>query len=63
MRPHFQADGSGMYSPQALWTQARERLNVTTVICANAAYAILKLELAMQRVGPPGPATRRSGLV
>ena len=28
-------------------------------MCANQKYAILKLELAMQRVGPPGPATRR----
>ena len=47
-------DGSGLYSPQALWTQARERLDVVTVVCSNRVYAILKLELAMQRVGTPG---------
>ena len=31
----FQADGSGMYTLQALWTQAREGLDVTTLICAT----------------------------
>lgn len=55
---NLQADGSGLYAAQALWTQARERLDVVTVVCANATYAILKLELAMQRVGPPGDASR-----
>ena len=39
-------DGGAMYTVQALWTQARERLDVTTVIFANRAYAILKVELA-----------------
>jgi len=42
----LQADGSAMYTVQALWTQARERLNVTTVILANRKYAILLGELA-----------------
>ena len=42
---NLQADGSGMYSLQALWTQAREQLNVTTIIYANSSYAILKHEL------------------
>src|SRR5581483_2470787 len=42
----FQADGSGMYTVQALWTQARERLNVTTVLCNNRRYRILQVELA-----------------
>ena len=37
----LQADGSAMYSLQALWTQARERLPCTTVILANRKYAIL----------------------
>jgi len=41
----FQADGSAMYTIQALWTQARERLNVTTLICNNRSYDILKLEM------------------
>jgi acetolactate synthase-1/2/3 large subunit len=40
------ADGSGMYTPQALWTMARESLAVTTVIFANNAYALLKHEYA-----------------
>ena len=42
---NLQADGSGMYSLQSLWTQARERLNIITVIFANNSYAILKHEL------------------
>jgi acetolactate synthase-1/2/3 large subunit len=50
----LQADGSGMYTLQALWTIAREKLNVTTVIFANRAYAILKGELAALG-GNPGP--------
>ncbi len=41
----LQADGSAMYTIQALWTQAREGLNVTTIILANQAYEILKGEL------------------
>ena len=39
-----QADGSGMYCLQALWTQARENLDITTIVLANQAYAILKYE-------------------
>jgi acetolactate synthase-1/2/3 large subunit len=42
----LQADGSAMYTVQALWTQAREQLDVTTVILANRKYAILLGELA-----------------
>jgi acetolactate synthase I/II/III large subunit len=45
----LEADGSAMYSLPSLWTQAREQLNVTTVVLNNSAYAILRLEL--QRVG------------
>jgi acetolactate synthase-1/2/3 large subunit len=41
----LQADGSAMYTVQALWTQAREQLDVTTVILANRKYAILLGEL------------------
>lgn len=48
---NLQADGSAMYTPQALWTQAREGLDVTTVILNNATYAILHMELG--RVGAP----------
>jgi acetolactate synthase-1/2/3 large subunit len=42
----LQADGSAMYTVQALWTQAREGLDVTTVLLNNRSYAILKGELA-----------------
>jgi acetolactate synthase-1/2/3 large subunit len=45
----LQGDGGAMYTIQALWTQAREKLDVTTVIFANRAYAILNVELS--RVG------------
>jgi len=38
-------DGSAMYTVQALWTQARENLNITTVIYDNRSYAILHGEL------------------
>ncbi|MDZ7676687.1 MAG: acetolactate synthase large subunit [Acidimicrobiales bacterium] len=54
----IQADGSAMYTIQALWTQAREQLDVTTVICNNGAYAVLAME--MDRVGGEfgGPISR-----
>jgi acetolactate synthase I/II/III large subunit len=42
----LEADGSALYTLQALWTQAREKLDVTTVLINNAAYAILRMELA-----------------
>ncbi len=42
-------DGGAMYTVQALWTQARENLDVTTVIFANRSYAILNIE--SMRVG------------
>jgi acetolactate synthase-1/2/3 large subunit len=48
------ADGSGMYTPQALWTMAREGLNVTTVVFANHDYAVLKREFSYLAVGNPG---------
>jgi acetolactate synthase-1/2/3 large subunit len=38
-----------MYTISGLWTQARENLNVTTVVYDNSAYDILRIEL--QRVG------------
>jgi acetolactate synthase-1/2/3 large subunit len=53
----LQADGAGMYSLQALWTQAREKLDVVNVVFANRRYAILQGELTA--VGAqPGPASR-----
>jgi acetolactate synthase-1/2/3 large subunit len=51
---NFQGDGSAMYTPQALWTQAREKLNVTTLICSNRSYDILKLEMARAGYAPLG---------
>jgi len=51
---NIEADGSAMYTLQALWTQAHEGLDVTTVIVNNGSYAVLNMELA--RVGAtPGP--------
>lgn len=51
----FQGDGAALYTPQALWTQAREQLHVVTLICANRSYAILRLELSRAGVDHPGP--------
>jgi len=51
----LQADGSGMYTLQALWTQAREGLDVTTIVCANRSYRVLRVELARAGVTEPGP--------
>ena len=51
---NLQADGSGMYTLQSLWTQAREKLDVLTLIWANRSYAILKGELANVGAENPG---------
>ena len=48
------ADGSAMYTLQALWTMSREGLNVTTVVFANRDYAVLKREFSYLGVGEPG---------
>ncbi|MCH9674448.1 MAG: acetolactate synthase large subunit [Gammaproteobacteria bacterium] len=50
----LEGDGSGMYTLQALWTQAREGLDVTTVVFANRSYEILQGELAKVGAGNPG---------
>ena len=47
-----------MYTIQALWTQAREQLDVTTVIFNNRSYAILNIELARTGAGEGGPKAR-----
>jgi len=54
----LQADGSGLYTLQALWTQARESLDVVTLICANRSYRILQIELARAGIAEPGPTAR-----
>jgi acetolactate synthase-1/2/3 large subunit len=41
----LESDGSGMYTLQALWTQAREQLDIVTLVFANRTYAILRHEL------------------
>jgi acetolactate synthase I/II/III large subunit len=51
----LQADGGGMYTVQALWTMAREQLDVTTIILNNGSYAILNIELMRVGVQNPGP--------
>ncbi len=55
---NLEADGSGAYALQAFWTQAREGLDIVTIICANRAYRILGLELERSGEAPGGPATR-----
>ena len=47
----LEADGSAMYTISALWTHAREQLDITTVIFSNRSYAILNMEL--DRTGAP----------
>ncbi|MFQ5382362.1 MAG: thiamine pyrophosphate-dependent enzyme, partial [Dehalococcoidia bacterium] len=54
----LEADGSGMYTLQALWTMAREALDVTVVVASNRSYRILKVELAQAGMVEPGPAAR-----
>jgi acetolactate synthase-1/2/3 large subunit len=49
----LESDGSAMYTISALWTHAREKLDITTVVYANHAYDILRIEL--QRVGAQSP--------
>jgi acetolactate synthase-1/2/3 large subunit len=51
----LEGDGSAMYTIQALWTQARESLNVVNLIFANDRYRILQLELRRAGVAEPGP--------
>ena len=55
----LQADGSAMYTIQALWTHAREGLNVTTVVLSNRSYAILNIELHRVGADAGGPLARR----
>ena len=55
----LEADGSALYTIQALWTQARERLDVTTVVLNNSSYAVLRIELARVGAGPAGERAAR----
>ena len=53
----LEGDGSAMYTISALWTMARENLNITVVIFNNRKYSILELEFSRTgaRGGTPGP--------
>ena len=51
----LEADGSGMYTVQALWTMVREQLDITVVLLNNRSYAILNIELSRVGVEQPGP--------
>lgn len=55
----MQADGSGMYTIQGLWTQARENLDVLTIVYSNRAYAILQGEMRNVGVNDFGINARR----
>jgi acetolactate synthase-1/2/3 large subunit len=51
----LQADGSGMYTLQGLWSQARERADVTTIVYANRTYKVLNQEMEYVASGAIGP--------
>jgi acetolactate synthase-1/2/3 large subunit len=51
----LEGDGSGLYTAQALWTQAREGLDVVNVVLRNDVYRILQIELHRAGVQEPGP--------
>ncbi|HEX6419150.1 MAG TPA: acetolactate synthase large subunit [Acidimicrobiales bacterium] len=54
----LQADGSALYTLQALWTQAREGLDVVTVVYNNRSYAVLNMELDRVGAQAGGPKAR-----
>ena len=51
-------DGTAMYTIQALWTMAREKLNVVSVIFNNASYSVLNVELERVGAGEGGAKAR-----
>jgi acetolactate synthase-1/2/3 large subunit len=52
-------DGAAMYTVQALWTMARENLDVTSVVFANNTYRILNVEMTRTGAGQAGPAAAK----
>jgi len=54
----LEADGSAMYTASALWTHAREQLDITTVIFSNHSYAILNMELERTGAAVTGTTAR-----
>ncbi len=57
----LESDGSAMYTMQALWTMARESLDVTTIVFNNGSYAVLNMELG--RVGAVGDGPRAKAML
>jgi acetolactate synthase-1/2/3 large subunit len=57
----LESDGSGMYMPQSLWTEARDGLNILTLILANRKYQILRGE--MMNVGASNIGPKASALL
>ena len=53
----LQADGSGLYTLQSLWSMARENTDVVIVLLNNDSYAILNIELARLKTGTPNDKT------
>ncbi len=51
----LQADGSAMYTNQALWTMARENLDIVVLLLNNGSYAVLNIELMRVGARNPGP--------
>ena len=52
-------DGAAMYTIQALWTMARENLDITVVVFANYTYRILNVEMERTGAGKAGPSARQ----
>ncbi|THD56047.1 acetolactate synthase large subunit [Phenylobacterium sp.] len=52
-------DGAAMYTIQALWTMARENLDITVVVFANYTYRILNIEMLRTGAGEAGPSARK----
>ena len=57
----LEADGSALYTFQALWTMAREGLDVTTILLNNRSYAVLRMEL--NRVGAQAAGTKAGDML
>jgi acetolactate synthase-1/2/3 large subunit len=56
---NLQADGSALYTIQSLWTQAREGLDVVTLVFNNRSYAVLNMELDRVGAEAAGPQAKR----
>jgi len=52
-------DGAAMYTVQALWTMAREDLDITVVVFANHTYRILNIEMQRTGAGEAGPSASK----